>query len=127
MVKSVFVLPHRVKVRLRREARKSKDPGFRDRCRMVLHAGRQRSSRYIAEALGVSRSWVSRVIRRFEQDGMTGLVDRREDNGTVKVDDWYLKDLEEVVGGSPKEYGYQRPTWTRELLVAVMEARVERM
>ena len=120
MTRMVPVVPKRVKVRIRRLRRRTRDAGVAMRCQIVLHAAKDRSSRTIAEALGCSRSWVSRVIQRFGRDGMAGLMDAREDNGTLKLDDWYLGQLHQVVSGRPSDYGYPRPTWTRELLVKVM-------
>ena len=120
MKKIIIQLPKRVKVVLRQLRRKAKDAGLAMRCQAVLLAAKGRSSRQIAEAVGFSRSWVSRVIARFDALGMAGLEDRREDNGTVKVDEWFLDVLYEIVGKRPSDYGFTRPTWTRELLVKVM-------
>jgi transposase len=120
MKRIVITLGHRVKVQLRRLRRSTKEAGLAMRCQMVLLAAKGRSSREIAEAVGCSRSWVSRVIRRFVRHGLAGLMDRREDNGTPKLDEWYLGQLVEVVSKRPTDYGERRPTWTRELLVKVM-------
>ena len=120
MKKIVMQVPKRVKLALRERRRTVKDAGLAMRCQAVLLAGKGRSSRQIAEAVGFSRSWVSRVIARFDAVGMAGLEDRREDNGLLKIDAWYLDMLYEVVGKRPSDYGFFRPTWTRELLVTVM-------
>lgn len=121
MKKIVVNLPHRVKVRIRRLRRSTGDAGLYQRCQIILHAAKGRSSRVIAEALGCSRSWVSRVIQRFDEQGEAGLIDRREDNGTEKLDEWYLGQLYEVVEKRPTDFGFLRPTWNRELLVTVMK------
>ena len=47
-------------------------------------------------------------------------MDRREDNGEVKVDEAYLARLRDLVGRSPPDFGWRRPTWTRELLIEQM-------
>jgi len=120
MQRIVINLEHRVKVRIRRLRRSTRDAGLATRCQIVLDAAKGRSSRVIAEAVGCSRSWASRVVRRFVDFGEAGLLDRREDNGTLKLDEWYLGLLEEVVSRGPPDYGERRPTWTRELLVKVM-------
>ena len=121
LMKTIVVqMEHRVKVRIRRLRRSTRDVGLYARCQIVLHAARGWPSRRIAEAVGCSRSWASRVIRRFIEYGEAGLLDRREDNGQVKLDEWYLADLSELVGNRPTDYGERRPTWTRELLVRVM-------
>ncbi len=120
MRKIIIQVPKRIKVSLRELRRNAKDAGLAMRCQTVLLAAKGRSSREIAEAVGFSRSWVSRVIARFAVLGMSGLADRREDNGTVKVDEWFLDVLYGVVARRPTDYGFARPTWTRELLVKVM-------
>ena len=116
----IVCLPNRVKVRIRRLRRSTRDAGLAMRCQIILHAAKGRGSRTIAEAVGCSRSWASRVIRRFVDRGEAGLMDRREDNGVLKLDKGYLGLLVEVVSGRPTDYGERRPTWTRELLVKIM-------
>jgi putative transposase len=120
MRRIVLELPKRVKMELRRIRRQTRDAGLAMRCQMVLHSAKGRGSRRIADALGCSRSCVSRVLERFRRDGPAGLLDGREDNGQVKLTEDYLGLLYEVVWRSPQDYGYRRPTWTRELLMAVM-------
>lgn len=120
MKRIVIRLERRVKMRIRRLRRSTRDAGLATRCQIILHADKGRSSGVIAEALGCSRSWVCRVVHRFVAAGEAGLMDRREDNGTLKLDEWYLQQLIEVVAKRPTDYGQRRPTWTRELLVAVM-------
>ena len=73
-----------------------------------------------AEAVGCSAKTVRRVVNRFVEQGIAGLHDRREDNGDLKLDEGYLGRLRELVDLTPREFGYLRPTWTRELLVKVM-------
>lgn len=120
MTRMVLVVPSRVKMEVRRIRRWTRDAGLALRCQIILHAIKQRSSRRIADAVGCSHSWVSRVIERFRACGIAGLTDGREDNGMAKLDDHYLGRLYEVVCGRPNDYGFVRPTWTRELLVKVM-------
>jgi transposase len=123
MVRIVLRLEHRVKVQVRRIRRSTREAGLATRCQIVLHAAKGRSSRAIAEAVGCHRSWVSRVLTRFRDEGVPGLLDRREDNGQVKVTEDYLGQLYELVSGRPTDHGHRRPTWTRELLRAVMAKR----
>jgi transposase len=123
MEKIVLCLPKRVKMELRRWRRWTKDKGLAQRIQIVLHAAKGRGSRTIAEALGCHRSWVSRVLHRFREEGQAGLMDRREDNGQAKLHEEYLGELYKAVSLSPLDYGHRRPTWTRELLVNVMSNR----
>lgn len=123
MARMVFRLERRVKRRLRQLRRETPDKGLAMRCQIVLLADRQRQRTMIAESVGCSLSWVKRVIARFDEDGIAGLLDRREDNGQVKLDEEFLATLHEVVDGTPQDYGFARPTWTLELLVIVMARR----
>lgn len=117
----VLRLERRVKCNLRQLRRTTQDKGLAVRCQIVLLAGKQRARVAIAESLGCSLSWIGRVIGRFRELGIAGLIDRREDNGPSKLDERYLSVLYDVVAGSPQQHGYTRPTWTRELLGTVME------
>jgi transposase len=87
------------------------------RCKIVRNLARGNSPEKIASILGCGRSHVYRVARRFLDDGPEGLVDRREDNGEAKVSDNYEWHVLVAVYVSPQQYGYQRPTWTQELLI----------
>jgi transposase len=123
-VKKIVVrLNHRVKLRLRRMRRETCDKGLAMRCQIILLASKGRRRGEIAEAVGCSVSWVNRIVSRFDQCGIAGLFDRREDNGQEKLDEHFLSVLYDVVDGSPQDYGYPRPTWTRELLARVMRQR----
>src|SRR5262249_8738872 len=70
--------------------------------------------------LPIHNTTVYRVLHRFRAYGEAGLVDARTDNGTEKLSADYLGRLNRVVRGTPQDYGWRRPTWTRELLVETM-------
>jgi len=110
--KIVIRLEHRVKLRLRRIRRETRDKGLATRLQIVLLAAKGRRRSDIAESQGCSVSWVNRVVGRFHDGGFAALYDRREDNGTAKADEWFLSALYDVVDGSPRDHGYPRPTWT---------------
>ena len=109
-----------VKTALRRMLKKTNDKRLSIRIRIVLmNFGGHRVS-LIAETVECSTKTVRRVVNRFVEQGIAGLYDRREDNGDLKLEEGYLGRLKEIVDLSPREFGYLRPTWTRELLVEVM-------
>jgi len=66
---------------------------------------------------------VYRVAMRFIARGLTGLADRREDNGECKITEAYEIELLRLVEESPQKFGYGRPTWTQELLILVLAER----
>lgn len=92
----------------------------RTRYLIIINLLNGRSAADTACALGVGRSTVYDVAKRFRQNGEVGLVDRREENGQRKLDETYLATLYKVVAASPPDYGWRRPTWTREMLVRTM-------
>jgi transposase len=113
-----------VKMALRRMLRKTNDKRLSIRIRIVLmNFGGQKVS-LIAETVGCSDKTVRRVMNRFVEQGIGGLFDRREDNGELKLDEVYLSRLRELVDLVPQDFGYFRPTWTRELLVEVMARKI---
>ncbi len=116
----VIRLERRVKLTLRRMRRQTHDKALAARCQIVLLTAKGRDRAAVAEGVGCSVSWVNRVVARFRDLGVAGLLDRREDNGQTKLDEWFLSTLYDVVDASPQDYGYPRPTWTRELLARVM-------
>jgi transposase len=79
-----------------------------------------RSAYETADVLGIHNTTVYRVAKRFREQGEWGLYDAREDNGQTKLDERFLEILYRVVQASPQQYGWRRPTWTRELLVETL-------
>ena len=110
-----------VNTALRRMLKKTNDKRLSIRIRIVLMNFGGRAVALIAEAVGCSAKTVRRVVNRFVEQGIAGLYDRREDNGDLKLDEGYLGRLSELVDLTPRDFGYLRPTWTRELLVKVMK------
>jgi transposase len=108
------------KERLCRQLRECRDSKLRTRYLVVINLANGRSAEQTAAAVQVARSSVYRIARRFREAGEAGLVDRREENGQRKLDEQYLQTLYEVVASSPEQYGWPRPTWTREMLVRTL-------
>jgi transposase len=52
-----------------------------------------------------------------------GLTDRRTEGGIAKVDEDFLEALRQLLDSIPPDSGWQRPTWTRELLALEMKRR----
>ena len=108
------------KERLCRQLRKCRDSKLRTRYLVVINLANGRSAEQTAAAIQVARSSVYRIALRFREAGEAGLIDRREENGQRKLDEQYLQTLYEVVAASPEQYGWPRPTWTREMLVRTL-------
>ena len=92
----------------------------RTRYLIIVNLLNGRSAAETTCVLQVGRSTVYDVAKRFREHGEVGLVDRREENGARKLDEVYLGKLYTVVAASAQDFGWRRPTWTRELLVQTM-------
>jgi len=109
-----------VKEKLCKHLRRCRAAAVRIRYLIIINLLRHRSAAQTAEVLNVHRTTVYRVARRFHDRGEWALWDAREDNGETKLDESFLSTLHRVVRGTPSQYGWRRPTWTRELLVETM-------
>lgn len=99
---------------------KIKDAKVRTRYQIILHSANEYSRRRIAKMLLCSPTTVDRVRKRFVEEGVDGLYDRRGDNGQAKITEDYVLALLKAVQVTPQDYDYPRPTWTQELLLKVM-------
>jgi transposase len=109
-----------VKERLLRHLRRCRDAGLRLRCLIIINLLNGRGAYETAEVLGIHNTTVYRVAKRFGRYQEAGLLDAREDNGQEKLTETFLGILDQIVRDSPQDYGWRRPTWTRELLVKTM-------
>ena len=110
-------VPERVKRSISKRLRQTRDAGVHRRCLIMLNLFNGCRVAHTARVVGVAESTVRRVVHRFVEIGEAGLLDGREDNGEAKLDERYLWVLDTIVRSSPQEHRYQRPTWTREMLV----------
>lgn len=113
-------LPFSVKQKLRRQLQGCRDARAKVRHLIVFNLLAGRGAYETAAVLGVHNTTVYQVARRFRERGLWGLLDGREDNGVAKLDERYLARLYRVVRARPPDYGWRRPTWTRELLVLTL-------
>jgi transposase len=79
-----------------------------------------RGAREIEAVLNVHNTTVYRVAKRFCERGEAALWDGREHNGAEKLSEAYLGILNDVVRATPRDHGWRRPTWTRELLIETL-------
>ncbi|MBN4049520.1 IS630 family transposase [bacterium AH-315-N03] len=82
-----------------------------------------RSVAEVSMEFACARSFVYRTLDRYAEDGRDGLWDGRAWNGRPKVDDAFHAGVRELLQGTPREHGYIRSTWTRELLAIVMQSQ----
>ena len=96
--------------------RKSGDPDTMLRFVAVAQLGLGKKSPEVARDLAVARSTVVKAAKAFASEGVSGLYDRRKRNGEAKVTDGFRRRVDQILRTTPEDFGWHRPTWTRELL-----------
>jgi len=107
--------------RLHRTVKKHPDGRLVRRAQVILLRESGLSYRAISRLTAFSLGWVPELLGRFRKYGLAGLEDRREDNGPLKAGPKYLSCLYHVLEKTAPEWGWARPTWTRELLIETLE------
>jgi len=109
-----------VKQRLRKNLQRCRDAGVRLRYLVIVNLLNGRSVLETEAVLKVHNTTIYRILKRFRAYGEAGLWDGRADHGLDKLSEHYLAKLHQVVRATPHDYGWRRPTWTRELLVETL-------
>jgi len=122
-VENIPRLPAHRRGDLIRLGRRSGDPNTFLRFLVAARLTAGLSRNRVARQIGVAVSTVVRTAQRFARYGVDGLYDRRRSNGQRKVDDLFHQHLGAVLCGTPQDFGWERPTWTRELLCLEIERR----
>jgi transposase len=99
--------------RLLRKTR-SRLEALRARILLLLHEGIVPSA--AAETVGCARATVYRTLYRFEDLGEDSLLDQRQRRLPKKVTADVAQRLVGYIDSSPPDFGWQRTTWTLELL-----------
>lgn len=102
-------------------AKKVGDSAVVLRAQIIAMVASGQSIAKVAEIFDCARSHVYRLAERFDRDHRYGLFDDRRNNGMRIADNTFHEAVAELVSKTPQDFGYVRPTWTRELLVEVAE------
>jgi transposase len=111
--------------RLQRLDRKTRDADLRVRCRILLKVDQGLSGRAAAREVGCVPSTAARIVARFLIEDEVSLYDRRAENGERKVDEDAREGLREILLTSPQAFGFQRTTWSLELLTKVAAEKLQ--
>jgi len=103
-----------------RLGRRSGDPRTALRFLAIARLGVGHSSVRVATDLELARSTVVGAAARFASLGAEGLYDRRRLNGKRKAHEPFRRRVAQLLRATPDEFGWSRPTWTRELLCLQM-------
>jgi transposase len=100
--------------------RKHPSADVRVRIRVVLKVASGLSCNAAAREVGCVPSTAVRTVARFVREGEASLLDHRSENGSRKVDDDVLVRVRAILTGRPPDHGFERPTWTLEILRSVI-------
>jgi len=92
------------------------------RCRILLLLDEGMRPGQVQRMVGCVRSTVYTTVYRYEEGGMDGLYDARRIGKPRKATPVVREQLLAYLDKTPKEYGWRRSTWTRELLALHLEA-----
>jgi transposase len=95
---------------------KTQDSATLARFYAVALLGAGKSSPTVADILCIAVSTVVRAAHAYLAEGVEGLYDKRLRNGRPKADGAFRARVTSLLHGTPEDFGWRRPTWTRELL-----------
>lgn len=77
MPRRIHLEPHLTMDELERRYRGAREPHERSWFQILWLLAKGRTAREIAESTGYSRYWIGQVARRYNQEGPTGMQNRR--------------------------------------------------
>jgi transposase len=117
----VIKLRRRVKGQLRKLMQTTTDARFYKRLNAVVLYAEGKGTEEIGSVLKCSTSTPIRAANHYLAEGLAGLLDRRAENGEEKVDDDVRAALAILGRTRPQDYGWERSTWTTELLAKQLD------
>ena len=109
-------LPRAQRQRFKRMLRKTRSRIEALRCRVLLLLHEQRPVSEVATLVGCVRATVYRTAYRYEEMGEASVIDQRTRREAEKMTLDLQGCLLIYLDGVPQDYGWQRSTWTLELL-----------
>lgn len=97
----------------------------RDRASILLTLARSGlSQRGVARVTGHAQSHVNETVARFRRDRIEGLLERRGGHNRLACRDEIMALLPKLVAGAPSDYGWNRTTWSVELVMLEVQRQL---
>lgn len=106
-------------------AKKERDADQLKRYQVILALARRLGVSQVHALTKLARSSIYRIRQHFVAEGIHGLRDRRSERSADKVSEQYLDRLLTLIGETPRQYHWERSTWTRELLAKQLKQETE--
>jgi transposase len=103
--------------------RDTKDADVRTRCDMILLSNEGLSPPEIAHRVRFSRETVVRFIKRYNDEGIAGLVDKPRSGRPPRVTDDYATQLLAAIEQAPRDLGLPFSNWTTANLAEYLATR----
>lgn len=91
------------------------------RCRILLLLAEGLCVSEVVQRIGCVRATVYRTLYRWQDNGEAGMLDRRKMPAPRKVMEHHRAKLLSYVGTDPRDFGWNRSTWTLELFALQLE------
>lgn len=79
----------------------------------------------LSQILDLNNDDVSKWLKRYEQEGVTGLLDRPRSGRPAKITQQHVRLMLEAIEKSPRLYGYNRSQWDCHLLSLYLKKRAK--
>jgi len=103
--------------------RKEKQGKLKERYLILLHSKEGLNTREIAGILKKSPTTVSLWIRRFNEEGFEGILNKPKSGRPSKTSKRSFEAIKEDLAKSPQHFGYTQQFWTTKLLKAHIKKR----
>lgn len=103
-------------VKLQREIRRNHQARYDHRLHAVLLVMRGMSCQEVGRLLGDSARALQYWVRRFEEQGLSGLHERDKPGRPSRLGAELMLDLEKILRGKPSEYGFDSEKWNAKFL-----------
>jgi transposase len=103
---------------LQEEIRRSQESRYDHRLHGILLVAQGMSCREVAGLLGDAHSTVAYWVRRYEEEGLAGLVDGDRPGRPKRLTEEQLAQIATALGKSPKAFGFSSKLWDGKTLAA---------
>jgi transposase len=103
---------------LQEEIRRSQEARYDHRLHGILLVAQGLSCREVAGLLGDAHSTVAYWVRRYEEEGLAGLVDGDRPGRPKRLTEEHLAQIAAALRKSPKDFGFSSNLWDGKTLAA---------
>jgi|SRR5215831_374086 len=108
---------------LQDEIRRSEEARYDHRLHGILLVAQGLSGRKVAELLGDAPRTVQYWVKRFEQDGLAGLIDQERPGRPAVLNQQQLEEIDQALRQTPRAHGLGENLWDGKTLSAFIEKR----